>query len=120
MRLWFQFLYGAINGAQPDMTGQATIEFQFLYGAINGGEYFPDRPYMSNFNSSMVRLTAAEVLWEQYESEFQFLYGAINGLRKCNVGNYARRFQFLYGAINGSCHLCKNITRCISIPLWCD
>ena len=52
----FQFLYGAIKSPSNEVLAAPAVPFQFLYGAIKSKPPDNDDEYLTNFNSSMVRL----------------------------------------------------------------
>jgi len=54
---------------------------------------------ITDFNSNMVRLKAAEYNDKIRELRFQFQYGSIKSVGKPNCTNYSTEFQFQYGSI---------------------
>ena len=100
--LAFQFHYGTIKRDFSKTFASLSEPFQFHYGTIK--RVVSPSPCIQStyFNSTMVRLKAAQVAAGDAGSVFQFHYGTIKRLTTTISETRLTIFQFHYGTIKRS------------------
>ena len=73
--------------------------FQFHYGTIRSLPGLSRCPYLSYFNSTMVRLEGEPPAWSPHGMKFQFHYGTIRRISEVQTTAWSEEFQFHYGTI---------------------